>query len=78
MFPFSVNHVRKQAAGAANNLILSIVQGCFYVENHLESIYCLLYGVTRYPSWRSFKRTEVYGETIGTRKFVSYIAGVRH
>ena len=74
-----INHVRKLAGGVENNLITCpLCEGFFYMEKHLESIYCPLYGVTRCPLWRGSECKEVYGETIGTQKFVRYILGVRH
>ena len=77
-FPVLINRVRKLAGGVANKLITCpLRKGFFYAEMHLGSLYCPLYGVTRCPLWRGSECTEVYGETIGTRKFVRYIAGVR-
>ena len=52
------------------------MQGYFYAEKDLGSIYSLLYGVAGCSLWRCSKRTEVYGETIGIQRFVGYIAGV--
>ena len=80
IFSVLINRVRKLAWGVANNLIpCPLCEGFFYMEKDLGSIYCPLYGVKRCPLWRGSECTEVYvnGETIGTQKFVRYIAGVR-
>ena len=48
-----INRVRKLVGGVENNLITCpLCEGFFYMEKHLGSIYCPLYGVTRCPLWR--------------------------
>ena len=51
-----INRVRKLAGGVANNLITCpLCRGFSYMEKHLGSIYCPLYGVARCSLWSGSK-----------------------
>ena len=52
-FSVLINRVRKLEGCVATNLITCPLCEIFsYMEKHLGSIYCPLYGVTRCPLWR--------------------------